>query len=123
MTSDFDPEEENVNFGPAAGKQRASLVGTGASPDDGLGGPGSKKSSLVGGLRRPSDLEGTTLHVDLIRARDLIKADMIGKSDAYAVLKYANQKDKTAVVKNSQNPKWDHASDFSMKPNETTELM
>ena len=39
---------------------------------------------------------------------------MIGKSDPYAVLTYANQKDKTPVIKNSQNPKWDHESDFTL---------
>lgn len=69
------------------------------------------------------DLDSQILHVDLIRAKDLIKADIIGKSDPYAVLKYADQKDKTGVVKNTQNPKWDHAADFSMRPNETAQLM
>ena len=37
---------------------------------------------------------------------------MIGKSDPYAVLKYGDQSDKTKVVKNNQNPEWNHRSDF-----------
>ena len=41
-----------------------------------------------------------------------MKADMIGKSDPYAVLKYAGQMDKTKVVNNNQNPRWDHSTDF-----------
>lgn len=39
---------------------------------------------------------------------------MIGKSDPYAVLKYARQVDKTDTVKNSQAPQWDHSSDFKL---------
>ena len=78
---------------------------------------GGKKSGILG------DHDGPLLHVDLIKARDLIKTDMIGKSDPYAVLKYADQKDKTPVVKNTQNPKWDHSSDFTMDPDDNAPLM
>ena len=52
--------------------------------------------------------------MDLIKAKNLIKADIIGKSDPYAVLKYARQVDKTDTVKNSQAPQWDHSSDFKL---------
>ena len=56
-----------------------------------------------------------------MKGKNLIKADMIGKSDPYAVLKFGNQKDKTPVVKNSQNPEWNHRSNFALelegKPN------
>ena len=81
--------------------------------------PGSKRSGSLGGLvgKKSGNLgDGPVLHVDLIKAKDLIKADMIGKSDPYAVLKYGNQKDKTKVVKNTQDPQWDHSADFSMDP-------
>ena len=71
-----------------------------------LGGLGGKKSGNLG------DADGPVLHVDLIKAKDLIKTDMIGKSDPYAVINYGNQKDKTKVAKNTQNPIWDHKSDF-----------
>ena len=81
--------------------------------------PGSERSGSLGGLvgKKSGNLgDGPVLHVDLIKAKDLIKADMIGKSDPYAVLKYGNQKDKTKVVKNTQDPQWDHSADFSMDP-------
>ena len=45
-----------------------------------------------------------------------MKSDMIGKSDPYAVLKFADQMDKTKVAKNTQNPEWNHSSDFDMTP-------
>ena len=74
------------------------------------GGRGGKKSGNLGGVGD----DGPTLHVELIKGRNLIKSDLIGKSDPYAVLKYGNQSDKTKVVKNNLNPQWDHASDFDM---------
>ena len=92
--------------------------------DDGVAGrqgrpstAGGKKSGNLG------DHDGPILHVDLIKAKNLIKTDMIGKSDPYAVLKYADQIDKTPVVKNSQNPQWDHPSDFAMDERSNTPLM
>ena len=92
------------------------------------GRPGSKKSGSLGGLGgkksgKLGDKDGPVLHVDLIKAKDLIKADMIGKSDPYAVLKYGNQKDKTKVVKNTQNPQWNHSSDFDQDVGEGQPLM
>ena len=78
---------------------------------------GSKKSGILG------DYDGPILHVDLIRAKDLVKGDLIGKSDPYATLKYADQQDKTPVIKNTQNPKWDHSSDFELDPNNPEKLM
>ena len=78
---------------------------------------GGKKSGLLG------DYDGPVLHVDLIKAKDLVKSDMIGKSDPYAILRYADQEDKTPVVKNSQNPKWDHSSDFAADPQDNDTLM
>ena len=93
----------------------------------GRGGDGtSRKSSSLAGDKKSENLggyDGPVLHVDLIRAKDLIKADIIGKSDPYAVLKYSDQQDKTPVVKNTQNPKWDHSSDFDADLNSTEKLM
>merc|ERR1711874_5126 len=48
------------------------------------------------------------------RAKELIKADMIGKSDPYAVLSYGKQTEKTKVVKNSQEPQWNHEVEFDV---------
>ena len=82
-----------------------------------LGKPSGKKSGNLG------NNDGPILHVDLIKGRNLIKSDLIGKSDPYAVLKYGDQQDKTKVVKNSLNPQWDHGSDFDMDLGDNTPLM
>ena len=84
-----------------------------------------RPGSLAGGKNsgQLGDHDGPILHVDLVRAKDLIKTDMIGKSDPYAVLSYADQKDKTPVVKNTQNPKWGHSSDFGLDPHNSENLM
>ena len=92
------------------------------------GRPGSKKSSNLGGLGgkksvKLGDEDGPVLHVDLIKAKDLIKTDMIGKSDPYAVLKYGDQKDKTKIAKNTQNPNWNHRSEFDLDVGDNENLM
>ena len=106
----------------APGQSPSGYVGDGEYDQVGddsaeSGRPGSKKSGSLGGLGGKKsgnlgDADGPVLHVDLIKAKDLIKTDMIGKSDPYAVINYGNQKDKTKVAKNTQNPIWDHKSDF-----------
>ena len=103
----YDPvDDDSVESGRPGGKKSGNL-----------GGLGGKKSGNLG------DQDGPVLHVELIKAKDLIKADMIGKSDPYAVLKYGNQKDKTNVVNNSQNPQWDHSSDFDINVGNNDILM
>jgi hypothetical protein len=42
------------------------------------------------------------LCVDLLKAENLMKRDLLGKSDPYAVLKYGHQVVKTNTVKNTQ---------------------
>merc|ERR1712173_227319 len=49
-----------------------------------------------------------------IKARELVKSDVLGKSDPYAVLSYGKQKDKTKVIKNSQEPQWNHEAVFEV---------
>ena len=86
----------------------------------------SRKPSSLASIKKAGELgdyDGPILHVDLIRAKDLIKSDVIGKSDPYAVLRYDNQVDKTPIVKNTQNPKWDHSSDFETDFNNSEKLM
>ena len=82
-----------------------------------LGKPSGRKSGNLGYN------DGPILHVDLIKAKNLIKSDLIGKSDPYAILKFGNQQDKTKVVNNTQNPQWDHGSDFDMELGDNTPLM
>ena len=81
------------------------------------------RPSTSGEKKKSATFEGPTLQVDLIKAKNLIKSDMIGKSDPYAVLKYADQTDKTPVIKNTQNPQWDHPSDFVMNHGDPSNLM
>ena len=112
----------------APGQSPSGYAGDSQDTDvAGKGGDGSsrKPSSLAGNKNSGNlgDYDGPVLHVDLIRAKDLIKTDMIGKSDPYAVLKYADQHDKTPVVKNTQNPKWDHSSDFADDADISDKLM
>lgn len=78
---------------------------------------GGKKSGML------ENYDGPLLHIDLVRAKDLIKTDLIGKSDPYAVIKYADQNDKTPVAKNTQNPVWNHSSEFVFDPQHQEELM
>ena len=85
--------------------------------------PSGKKSGALGNMPNLADHDGPILHVDLVKAKNLVKTDMIGKSDPYAVLKYADQMDKTDVVKNSQNPQWDHSSDFALDLRDPANLM
>ena len=102
---------------PAKGDRRESR-------DDDLDGRHGRPSTS-GGKKSGNldDHDGPILHVDLIKAKNLIKSDLIGKSDPYAVLKYADQMDKTPVVKNTQNPQWDHPSDFAMSHGDPSSLM
>ena len=50
--------------------------------------------------------------VSIIKAKDLVKSDLVGKSDPYALMKYGTQKYKTPTIKNSQNPRWDCEVEF-----------
>jgi Ca2+-dependent lipid-binding protein len=59
------------------------------------------------------DFEGSLL-VDLVKARNLVKADIMGKSDPYAVLTFGKQKDKTNTIKNTLEPQWDHHAEFKV---------
>merc|ERR1719209_1762766 len=43
-----------------------------------------------------------------------MKSDIIGKSDPYAVVKYGRQQDKTKVMKNTQEPQWNHETEFDV---------
>ena len=60
--------------------------------------------------------------MNVIKAKDLIKTDMVGKSDPYAVIKYGKQKFKTPTVKNTQEPKWDYELDLNIPEGNVTEV-
>ena len=112
MTADFEADGDNIGVKP---------ISADSSNKDQAGRPSRKSGSLAGNPGVSDQL--AVLHVDLIKAKDLIKADMIGKSDPYAVLKCGKQTDKTKVVNNSQNPQWDHSSDFDVNLADKANLM
>ena len=112
LTADFEADGDNIGVKP---------ISADSSNKEQAGRPGRKSGSLAGNPGVSDQL--AVLHVDLIKAKDLIKADMIGKSDPYAVLKCGKQTDKTKVVNNSQNPQWDHSSDFDVNLADKANLM
>merc|ERR1719431_637601 len=69
--------------------------------------------------RKPSDnnLAPGNIHLNIVQAKDLIKTDMIGKSDPFAVVTYGNEQIKTNTVKNNQNPEWNFEADIPYNPN------
>jgi hypothetical protein len=61
-----------------------------------------------------AELPSGKARINVIKAKELIKSDMIGKSDPYAVLSYGKQNQKTKVVKNTQEPHWNHEAEFNV---------
>ena len=57
------------------------------------------------------------------QAKNLIKTDMIGKSDPYAVIRYNGAEDRTEVAKNTQNPEWNHKAEFPTDPDQISHVM
>ena len=110
---DFDDEQ--------MGARRGSRNPDGSRKDSqprGLDPNGRRKAStdpdsLHGLLPDGSIPEGTAV-VSLVKARGLAKADLIGKSDPYAVLVYGKQQLKTPVIKNTLEPQWDFTAEFKI---------
>ena len=69
-----------------------------------------------------ADFDGK-LHVDLIKAKNLMKTDLTGKSDPYAVLKFGKQKEKTNTIKNTLEPQWDFSTDFKVPDGPADKLL
>jgi len=62
--------------------------------DDYATSPNSRKSSRLAG-HKPSDISDIpagNLHFEIKEAKDLVKGDIVGKSDPYAVLTYGDKK-------------------------------
>merc|ERR1719397_1479083 len=82
---------------------------------------GSSKVSLLGSPTsdvgdRDELVPPGNIHLELAEAKNLIKADMIGKADPYAVISYGDDNVKSKAIKNSQNPKWEFDTDISTDP-------
>ena len=104
-------------------------AGHGGKPLGGeLAGQGGKPLGHEGGVKSNSSngpfagFEGD-LQVALIKAKNLIKADIMGKSDPYAVLKFGKQKEKTNVIKNTLDPQWDFHTNFKVPDGEADTLL
>ncbi|CAG8504841.1 4575_t:CDS:2 [Diversispora eburnea] len=54
----------------------------------------------------------TTLRIGVLAARELAAADKDGSSDPYAVIRVANKKHETAVIKKTLNPVWNTSFDI-----------
>lgn len=65
------------------------------------------------------------LHVKVVRAQNLRKKDLLGKSDPYVKLKMAGDKlpsKKTQVKKNNLNPEWNEEFKITVTDPETQAL-
>ena len=63
------------------------------------------------------------LHLEILQGKDLVKSDIMGKSDPYAVVTYGDDKIKTKTVKNSQNPEWNFQADIPIDPNGPSNIL
>ena len=64
-------------------------------------------------------------HVRVVEATDLPKMDLFGKTDAYCILQYANDKNlmKTKVIEKSFKPVWNEEFHFKVKDLATDQLI
>ncbi len=107
-------------FNMAAGHGGKPLHGGRSESSKAAGGLAGTKDALKAG--QLADFEGK-LHVDLIKAKNLVKADLMGKSDPYAVLKFGKQKEKTNTIKNTLEPQWDFSTDFKVPDGNSDTLL
>jgi hypothetical protein len=116
LSADFQPTFDGEGGGPS-GSRRTGVSGNTA----GKGGSG-LKDKLRDGQRGgdqgnplsadQDELEPGSLHLGLIQGKDLVKSDLIGKSDPYAVISFDDEALKTKTVKNNQNPEWNFDADI-----------
>merc|ERR1719458_992151 len=71
-----------------------------------LGAPRSAKS--------PENDKLGTIKLDLLMAKDLIKSDVVGSSDPYAIITHGSQKYKTDILKNTQDPQFNIQCDVDV---------
>ena len=103
-----DMEGADVGSGLTRPSQRGSVSAVNAD----RAGPGSAVRGVPAGFE--DQLPEGEININLVKAKDLIKSDVMGKSDPYAVLKYGNQKHKTPTEKNTQNPQWNYNAKFDI---------
>ena len=56
---------------------------------------------------RPGDNDKMgSIKLDLLMAKDLVKTDLVGKSDPYAIISHGDQRYKSDIIRNTQDPEW-----------------
>merc|ERR1712048_95810 len=63
-------------------------------------------------LLKDSDIPKGKAIITIVKAKDLLKSDIIGKSDPYVKAIFGRQNKTSPVVKNTQNPEWNYEADF-----------
>jgi len=124
VTADFTPtdELEERGTGESRGPKRSGGA-LGQSRNQGRAGPKGRgeddDSGAKPNVRKPSDnsVAPGNIHLNIVQARDLVKSDLLGKADPYAVVTYGDQKIMTKTVKNNQNPEWNFEADIPFDPN------
>ena len=105
--SGFKSLDDEDNFGPASSRRQSKLADN-----------GSRKTSGLSGKDDDSEIPGPgTVNVNIHGAKDLMKKDLIGKSDPYAVLSYGGEQVKSDPVKNTQNPQWEFQAQLPVDEN------
>merc|ERR1712083_947642 len=102
--------DPNDPYGLAGRKKSSDTLGTPKSKADNKAG----YPSGVDGEDTDAKLPSGKAKINVIKAKELIKSDIMGKSDPYAVLSYGKQKQKTGVVKNTQEPQWNYEAEFDV---------
>ena len=127
VSADFTPYDEMDDMS----SRKSSKTGGNLIPEkerDGMrnrgGSPGNDDTFGSGpNQRKPSDKQAPGLiHLNIVQAKDLIKADMIGKSDPFAVVTYGDKQYTTETVKNNLNPQWNFEADIPYNPNYSDSL-
>merc|ERR1711892_409196 len=119
VSADFDPTDPNDT-----NNRRPSESGSANNRRPSGSGGAKKLKGELGDRKRSGDPKDNAddeplgnVHLETIQAKDLIKADLIGKSDPYAVVTYGDDKIKTKTIKNNLNPQWNFEADIPIDPN------
>lgn len=86
-------------------------------PGGGLGSGPRRESGALGAPRSAKSPESDklgTIKLDLLMAKDLIKSDVVGASDPYAIITHGSQKYKTDILKNTQDPQFNIQCDVDV---------
>merc|ERR1719385_275221 len=108
-----------LGYGPDSRRSSASSGRPGAKLSESM--PG-HKTSLPRGPGQLTEEPVGNLHLEILQGKDLVKSDIMGKSDPYAVVTYGDDKIKTKTIKNSQNPEWNFQADIPIDPNGPSNL-